>query len=181
MTLAADAKKVAAQFSKVAKVKALTEQLRDAYGTSLTRKDLKEFEKRHKLVVQWVARREDPVQTFRTPLGFVRPVGARGWYTIPGLKDAPVPDRDVSYGPAADCRVPPGGEEQAVASMLGVDAEPTLKEIVVDGDIVVTEVLVNEAGTPVTVTAPEVLPDPPLSADEQAVAARLGLEDSTGV
>ena len=115
MTLAADAKKVAAQFSKVAKLKTLTAQLRDAYGTSLTRKDLKEFEKRHKLVVQWVARREDPVQTFRTPLGFVRPAGARGWYTIPTASSA----------------------------------EPTLKEIVVDGDIVVTEVLVNETGIPV--------------------------------
>jgi hypothetical protein len=116
MTLAADAKKVAAQFSKVAKVKALTEQLRDAYGTTITRKDLKEFEKNHKLVVQWVARREDPVQKFLTPLGFVR--SGRSAYAIP--------------------------------------TDPT--------------VLVNEAGTPVTVTAPEVLPDPPLSAGEQAVA-----------
>ena len=113
MTLAADAKKVAAQFSKAAKVKALTEQLREKYGTSITRKELKEFEKTHKLVVQWVARRENPPQTFRTPLGFVR--AGRGEYAIP--------------------------------------VDPT--------------VLVNETGVPVTVTAPEVLPDPPLSADEQ--------------
>ena len=81
MTLAADAKKVAAQFSKVAKIKALTEQLRDAHGTTITRKELKVFEKNHKQVVQWVARRENPPQTFRTPLGFVR-VG-RGEYAIP--------------------------------------------------------------------------------------------------
>ena len=125
MTLAADAKKVAAQFSKVAKVKALTEQLRDAYGTTITRKDLKEFEKNHKLVVQWVARREDPVQKFRTPLGFVR--SGRSAYAIP--------------------------------------TDPT--------------VLVNETGIPVTVTAPEGLPGPSLSEDEQddlqAVAGAYGL------
>ena len=81
MTLAVDAKKVAAQFSKVAKVKALTEQLRQKHGTTITRKELKIFEKNHKLVVQWVARREDPVQKFRTPLGFVR--AGRGEYAIP--------------------------------------------------------------------------------------------------
>ena len=81
MTLAVDAKKVAAQFSKVAKVKALTEQLRQKHGTTITRKELKAFEKNHKLVVQWVARREDPVQKFRTPLGFVR--AGRGEYAIP--------------------------------------------------------------------------------------------------
>jgi len=81
MTLAADAKKVAAQFSKVAKVKALTEQLRQKHGTTITRKELKAFEKNHKLVVQWVARREEPVQKFRTPLGFVR--SGRGAYAIP--------------------------------------------------------------------------------------------------
>ena len=113
MTLAADAKKVARQFSKVAKVKALTEQLRQKHGATITRKELKAFEKNHKLVVQWVARREEPAQTFRTPLGFVR--SGRGAYAIP--------------------------------------VDPT--------------VLVNETGVPVTVTAPEVLPDPPLSADEQ--------------
>ena len=116
-------KKVAAQFSKVAKVKALTEQLRDSYGTSITRRDLREFEKRHKLVVQWVARREEPVQKFRTPLGFVR--SGRGAYAIP--------------------------------------VDPT--------------VLVNETGIPVTVTAPEGLPTAPPSADEQAVANPLGVED----
>ena len=81
MTLAVDAKKVAAQFSKIAKVKALTEQLRQKHGTTITRKELKIFEKNHKLVVQWVARREDPVQKFRTPLGFVR--AGRGEYAIP--------------------------------------------------------------------------------------------------
>jgi len=88
--------------------------------------------------VQWVARREDPVQKFRTPLGFVRPDGARGWYQIP---DAPADDATT---------------------------------------------LVNELGAAVTVTAPGVLPDPPLpaddpdaplSADEQAVASMLGLKD----
>ena len=134
MTSTTTDKKVAAQFSKIAKVTALTEQLRQKHGTTITRKELKAFEKNHKLVVQWVARREDPVQKFRTPLGFVR--SGRGAYAIP--------------------------------------TDPT--------------VLVNEAGIPVTVTAPEVLPDPPLrshssspaslSADEQAVANLLGVEDS---
>ena len=74
-------KKVAAQFSKAAKVQQLTTQLRDTYGTTITRKGLKEFEKTHKLVVQWVARREAPTQGFRTPLGFVR--SGRGTYAIP--------------------------------------------------------------------------------------------------
>ena len=100
-------KKLAAQFSKAAKVQQLTAQLRDTYGTTITRKGLKEFEKTHKLVVQWVARREAPTQGFRTPLGFVR--SGRGTYAIP--------------------------------------ADPT--------------VLVNETGTPVTVTAPIDPPDAP--------------------
>jgi hypothetical protein len=138
MTLAADAKKIAAQFSKVAKLKSLTTLLRTEVGTKITRKELKAFEKHHNLVVQWVARREEPAQTFRTPLGFVR--SGRGEYEIPGVTDVPVPDRDVSYGPAVDCRVPLSADEQAVANMLGLEAEPTLTEIVVDGDIVVTEV-----------------------------------------
>ena len=73
--------KVAAQFSKAAKIQHLTMLLRDAHGTSITRKELKAFEKTHKLVVQWVARREAPTQGFRTPLGFVRT--GRGEYAIP--------------------------------------------------------------------------------------------------
>ena len=93
-------KKVAAQFSKAAKIQHLTMLMRDTYGTSITRNQLKAFERVHKLVVQWVARREAPTQGFRTPLGFVR--SGRGTYAIP--------------------------------------ADPT--------------VLVNETGTPVTVTAP---------------------------
>jgi hypothetical protein len=152
MTLAADAKKIAAQFSKVAKLKSLTTLLRTEVGTKITRKELKAFEKHHNLVVQWVARREDPVQTFRTPLGFVR--SGRGEYEIPGVTDVPVPDRDVSYGTGD---APLSADEQAVANMLGLEAEPT-------------EVLVNETGIPVTVTGPEVLTNPPLSA-----------KDSTGV
>ena len=74
-------KKLAAQFSKAAKVKALTTLLRNAYGGSFSRKDLKEFEQKNNIVVQWVARREDPVQNFRTPLGFVR--SGRGTFAIP--------------------------------------------------------------------------------------------------
>ena len=96
-------KKLAAQFSKAAKVQQLTAQLRTIYGTSITRKQLKVFERTHKLVVQWVARREEPTQGFRTPLGFVR--SGRGEYAIPAA---------------------------------------TARE----------EVLVNEAGVPVTGTAP---------------------------
>ena len=136
MTLAADAKKVAAQFSKVAKLKTLTAQLREKYGTSITRKELKEFEKTHKLVVQWVARREAPSQTFRTPLGFAR--FGRATYAIPadptvlvnetgipGTVTGPevLPDGDVSYGPAVDCRVPLSADEQAVASMHGLEQD----------------------------------------------------------
>jgi hypothetical protein len=78
---ATPSKKVAAQFSKAAKVKALTTLLREAYGGSFTRKDLKEFEKKNNVVVQWIARREDPVQNFRTPLGFVR--SGRATFAIP--------------------------------------------------------------------------------------------------
>ena len=74
-------KKLAAQFSKAAKIKAYTTLLRNTYGGSFTRKDLKEFEDKNNVVVQWVARREDPVQNFRTPLGFVR--AGRGTYAIP--------------------------------------------------------------------------------------------------
>ena len=96
-------KNVAAQFSKAAKIQHLTMLMRDTYGTSITRNQLKAFERVHKLVVQWVARREAPTQGFRTPLGFVR--SGRGTYAIP--------------------------------------ADPT--------------VLVNETGTPVTVTAPTVV------------------------
>ena len=74
-------KKLAAQFSKAAKVKAFTTLLRNAYGGSFSRKDLKEFEKTNNVVVQGVARREAPAQGFRTPLGFVR--SGRGTYAIP--------------------------------------------------------------------------------------------------
>ena len=103
-------KKLAAQFSKVAKIQHLTMLMRDTYGTSITRNQLKAFERVHKLVVQWVARREAPTQGFRTPLGFVR--SGRGTYAIPS---------------------------------------ETVRE----------EVLVNETGTPVTVTAPIDPPDAP--------------------
>ena len=48
-------KKLAAQFSKAAKVKAYTTLLRNTYGGSFTRKDLKEFEEKNNVVVQWVA------------------------------------------------------------------------------------------------------------------------------
>ena len=74
-------KKVAAQFSKAAKIQHLTMLMRDTYGTSITRNQLKAFERVHKLAVQWVARREAPTQGFRTPLGFVR--SGRGTYAIP--------------------------------------------------------------------------------------------------
>ena len=75
-------KKIAAQFAVKAQRDAVTDKLRDAYGTSVSRKELKAFEKTNE-TVQWFARREEPTQTFRTPLGFVRPVGARGVYEIP--------------------------------------------------------------------------------------------------
>ena len=95
-------KKLAAQFSKAAKVKALTTLLRNAYGGSFTRKDLKEFEQKNNVVVQWVARREDPVQNFRTPLGFVR--AGRGTYAIPAdsnpISESVKTVTDVPGGPA---------------------------------------------------------------------------------
>mgnify|MGYP001203031413 CR=1 FL=1 len=112
MTLAADAKKVAAQFSKAAKVQQLTAQLRDTYGTTINRKQLKAYEKAHKLVVQWVARREEPSQGFRTPLGFVR--SGRGEYAIPAATareevlvnelNEPVTVTEVPGGPGRDVR-----------------------------------------------------------------------------
>ena len=137
-------KKVAAQFSKVAKVEALTAQLRDTYGTSITRKELKEFEKRHKLVVQWVARRDAPSQTFRTPLGFVR--FARGAYTIPTVAGTEPTFKEIVDGKRV--LVNESGVPVTVTAPITVEAGefptsvvgPTLKEIVVDGDIVVTEV-----------------------------------------
>ena len=118
MTLAADAKKVARQFSKVAKVKALTEQLRQKHGATITRKELKAFEKNHKLVVQWVARREDPVQKFRTPLGFVR-VG-RGEYAIPVDPTVLVNETGIPVTVTAPIDPPLSASEQAVANAVGV-------------------------------------------------------------
>ena len=97
-------KKLAAQFSKAAKVKALTTLLRNAYGGSFTRKDLKEFEQKNNVVVQWVARREDPVQNFRTPLGFVR--AGRGTYVIPAdsnpISESVKTVTEVPGGPGRD-------------------------------------------------------------------------------
>jgi len=75
--------KIASLIAAKAKRDTLTTQLRDAYGTHVSRKDLREFEKTAGVIVQWVARRDEPVQTFRTPLGFVRSAGARGIYVIP--------------------------------------------------------------------------------------------------
>ena len=127
-------KKVAAQFSKLAKLKTLTAQLRDTYGTSITRKELKEFEKRHKLVVQWVARRDEPSQTFRTPLGFERI--SRGTFRIPAAtarEQVLVNEEGTPVTVTAPTTVEAG---EFPTSVVG----PTLKEIVVDGDIVVTEV-----------------------------------------
>ena len=95
-------KKLAAQFSKAAKIKAYTTLLRNTYGGSFTRKDLKEFEDKNNVVVQWVARREDPVQNFRPPLGFVR--AGRGTYAIPAdsnpISETVKTVTDVPGGPA---------------------------------------------------------------------------------
>ena len=97
-------KKLAAQFSKAAKVKALTTLLRNAYGGSFSRKDLKEFEQKNNVVVQWVARRQDPVQNFRTPLGFVR--AGRGTYVIPAdsnpISESVKTVTEVPGGPGRD-------------------------------------------------------------------------------
>ena len=97
-------KKLAAQFSKAAKIKAYTTLLRNTYGSSFTRKDLKEFEDKNNVVVQWVARREDPVQNFRTPLGFVR--AGRGTYVIPAdsnpISESVKTVTEVPGGPGRD-------------------------------------------------------------------------------
>ena len=127
-------KKLAAQFSKAAKVQQLTAQLRDTYGTTINRKQLKAYEKAHKLVVQWVARREEPTQGFRTPLGFVR--SGRGEYAIPAAtarEQELVNEEGAPVTVTAPITVEAG---EFPTSVVG----PTLKEIVVDGDIVVTEV-----------------------------------------
>jgi hypothetical protein len=49
----------------------------------VTRAQIKEYEKAHSVTLRWVARREAPVQSFRTPLGLVRVSGLRGTYAIP--------------------------------------------------------------------------------------------------
>ena len=134
MTLAAGNKKVAAQFSKAAKIQQLPAQLRDTYGTSINRKELKAYEIQHKLVVQWVARREAPAQTFRTPLGFERI--SRGTFRIPAAtarEQELVNEEGTPVTVTAPITVEAG---EVPTSVVG----PTLKEIVVDGDIVVTEV-----------------------------------------
>ena len=127
-------KKLAAQFSKAAKVQQLTAQLRDTYGTTINRKQLKAYEKAHKLVVQWGARREEPTQGFRTPLGFVR--SGRGEYASPAAtarEQELVNEEGTPVTVTAPITVEAG---EFPTSVVG----PTLKEIVVDGDIVVTEV-----------------------------------------
>ncbi len=58
------------------------EALRSAYGLSVTRKQLKEFEKTLGKKIQWKANRAAS-QSFRTPLGFVRSAGARATFLIP--------------------------------------------------------------------------------------------------
>ena len=128
MTVITTDKKVAAQFSKVAKVKALTEQLRQKHGTTITRKELKAFEKNHKLVVQWVARREEPVQKFRTPLGFVR--SGRGAYAIPTDPTVLVNETGIPVtvtAPEGLVEVllvsPLSADEQAVANLLEEDPD----------------------------------------------------------
>jgi hypothetical protein len=89
--------KIAAQFAAKALRESLTTQLRDAFGATVSRKQLATFEEGHGLKVQWNARRDEPAQTFRTPLGFVRPASARGVYAIP-------PACDVHFS-ATDIRV----------------------------------------------------------------------------
>ena len=58
------------------------EALRSTYGLSVTRKQLKEFEKTLGKKMQWKANRAAS-QSFRTPLGFVRSAGARATFLIP--------------------------------------------------------------------------------------------------
>jgi hypothetical protein len=58
------------------------EAVRSAYGLSVTRKQLKEFEKTLGKKIQWKANRAAS-QSFRTPLGFVRSAGARATFLIP--------------------------------------------------------------------------------------------------
>lgn len=58
------------------------EALRSAYGLTVTRKQLKEFEKILGKKIQWKANR-GASQSFRTPLGFVRSAVARATFLIP--------------------------------------------------------------------------------------------------
>ena len=116
-------KKIAAQFAVKAQCDAVTDKLRDAYGTSVSRKELKAFEKTNE-TVQWFARREEPAQTFRTPLGFVRPVGARGVYEIPvacAVEFITVsPQTDAEIEPLVELTVtredPPSADENAAVA-----------------------------------------------------------------
>ena len=116
-------KKIAAQFAVKAQRDAVTDKLRDAYGTSVSRKELKAFEKTNE-TVQWFARREEPTQTFRTPLGFVRPVGARGVYEIPAACAVEFitvsPQTDAEIEPLIELTVtredPPSADENAAVA-----------------------------------------------------------------
>ena len=127
-------KKLAAQFSKAAKDKALTTLLRNAYGGSFTRKDLKEFEQKNNVVVQWVARREDPVQNFRTPLGFVR--SGRGTFAIP-VDSNPIAGVAARTADAVKTVTEvPGGPGRDVVEVGGQPVTVEAGEFPTSGDVV---------------------------------------------
>ena len=77
------ATKVTAQIAESVRNTATIAALAGKYGTRVTRAQIKEYEKAHSVTLRWVARREAPVQSFRTPLGLVRVSGLRGTYAIP--------------------------------------------------------------------------------------------------
>ena len=127
-------KKVAAQFSKVAKIQHLTMLMRDTYGTSITRNQLTAFERVHKLVVQWVARREEPTQGFRTPLGFVR--SGRGTYAIP-VDSNPITGVAARTADAVKTVTEvPGGPGRDVVEVAGQPVTVEAGEFPTSGDVV---------------------------------------------
>ena len=83
MNTVPSATKVTAQIAESVRNTATIAALAGKYGTRVTRAQIKEYEKAQSVTLRWVARRESPVQSFRTPLGLVRVSGVRGTYAIP--------------------------------------------------------------------------------------------------
>jgi hypothetical protein len=118
------ATKVTAQIAESVRNTATIAALAGKYGTRVTRAQIKEYEKAHSVTLRWVARREAPVQSFRTPLGLVRVSGVRGTYAIPAaiavaeitrLRTEDIRDGAAVLTPAPALVVEPVGDSTVAA------------------------------------------------------------------